>query len=70
MPASYQDLKNPRIQADFATRHREPLTDFIDHFHAERNHHGKATSLSSRRKGLASNSPEVEYTAASASADY
>ena len=49
---------------------RRALTDFIDHFHAERNHQGKVTFSSSRRKRLASKSPEAEYAAASASAGY
>ena len=49
---------------------RRALTDFIDHFHAERNHQGKDNVSSSRRKRLASKSPEAEYAAAGASAGH
>jgi hypothetical protein len=49
---------------------RRALTDFIDHFHAERNHQGKGTVLLFPSEKVGQRSPEAEYAATSASAGY
>jgi hypothetical protein len=63
-----QELPVELDSAEFAIAAslRRALTDFIDHFHAERNHQGKGNVLLFPTESLASKSPEAEYAAASA----
>jgi len=49
---------------------RRALTDFIDHFHGEKNHQGKGNVLLLPSDKVGQQKPEAEYTVGSASAGY